>query len=62
MTTLEAINHITSEKKRKNIFPTHALISEISNITGKSKSIIISEVKGLGLNIGRTINDEYVKQ
>ena len=62
------ISEITEGKKAMNIEPTHALFKEVYLIA-KSKGLSIEEVKN-GLNelfiageieVGRTINDKYIK-
>ena len=62
------INQISSEKKARNIEPTHALFKEVYSLA-KSKGLSIEDVKN-GLNelylageieVGRTINDKWIK-
>ena len=62
------ILEITEDKKNRNIEPTHALYKEVYSIA-KSKGLSIEEVKN-GLNelfiageieVGRTINDKWIK-
>ena len=62
------ISEITADKKKRKIEPTHAILKEVYSIA-KSKGLSIEEVNN-GLNelylagaieVGRTINDKYIK-
>ena len=62
------ISEITADKKKRNIEPTHALFKEVYDIA-KGKGLSVEDVKN-GLNelylageieVGRTINDKYIK-
>ena len=62
------ILEITADKKKRSIEPTHAILKEVYSIA-KSKGLSIEEVKN-GLNelyvageieVGRTINDKWIK-
>ena len=62
------INQISSEKKARNIEPTHALFKEVY-YRGQNMGLSAISIKS-GLNelfisgkieVGRTINDKYIK-
>ena len=62
------ILEVISDKKSRNIEPTHAILKEVYSIA-KSKGLSVEDVKN-GLNelfingeieVGRTINDKYIK-
>ena len=65
---LKIINQISSEKKARNIEPTHALFKEVYCL-GQKQGLSATSIKS-GLNelfingeieVGRTINDKYIK-
>ena len=62
------ISEITADKKKRNIEPTHAILKEVYSMA-KSKGLSVEDVKN-GLNelyvsgeieVGRTINDKWIK-
>ena len=62
------INQISTEKKASNIEPTHALFKEVYYL-GQKQGLSATSIKS-GLNelfiageieVGRTINDKYIK-
>ena len=62
------INQISSEKKARNIEPTHALFKEVfdrATIEGIAADEIRKGLNELFINgeieVGRTINDKYIK-
>ena len=65
---LEIINQISTEKKARNIDPTHALFKDVFD-RATIEGIAADEIRN-GLNelfiagkieVGRTINDKYIK-
>ena len=65
---LKIINQISSEKKARNIEPTHALFKDVfdrATIEGISADDIRNGLNELFINgeieVGRTINDKYIK-
>ena len=65
---LKIINQISTEKKARNIDPTHALFKEVFD-RATIEGIAADEIrKGLNelflageIEVGRTINDKYIK-
>lgn len=64
----EIINQISSEKKARNIEPTHALFKEVfdrATIEGIAADDIRNGLNKLfiagKIEVGRTINDKYIK-
>ena len=65
---LTIIKQISTEKKSRNIEPTHAILKEVYSIA-KSKGFSVEDVKnGLDelfiageIEVGRTINDKYIR-
>ena len=64
---LKIINQISSEKKARNIEPTHALFKEVfdqATIEGIAADEIRKGLNELFINgeieVGRTINDKYI--
>ena len=62
------INQISSEKKARDIEPTHALFKEVfdrATIEGIAADEIIKGLNELFINgeieVGETINDKYIK-
>ena len=62
------ISEITEDKKKRSIEPTHALLKEVYSI-GQKQGLSATSIKS-GLNelfingeieIGRTINDKYIR-
>ena len=65
---LKIINQISTEKKARNIEPTHALFKEVfdrATIEGISADDIRNGLNKLfiagKIEVGRTINDKYIK-
>ena len=65
---LKIINQISSEKKARNIDPTHALFKDVfdrATIAGIAADEIrkgLNEIYLAGeIEVGRTINDKYIK-
>ena len=65
---LKIINQISSEKKARNIEPTHVLFKEVfdrATIEGIAADDIRNGLNELFINgkieVGRTINDKYIK-
>lgn len=58
---IEAINRITSDKVKRCVYPTHALVSEVSKAIGQNRTETLAKLKELSIWVGRTLNDKYVK-
>lgn len=69
MSILEIINQIEADKKKRNIYPSHAVFREIEKAAADhypigAQEIVAEELKELvkqnAITIGDTINDNYV--
>lgn len=69
MTTLEIINLIEADKKRRKVAPTHALLMEVIRKAEEyypvcAREIVMAELEELVnqhiITLGDTINDKYI--
>lgn len=61
MNLIETSQKITADKKAKNVYPTHATLTEISLELGVSVTEIEKEIEKQGLKTERTINSKFIK-
>lgn len=69
MTTLEIINLIEADKKRRKVAPTHALLLEVIRKAEEyypvcARDIVVAELEELVnqrvISLGDTLNDKYI--